>query len=82
VLEYLYNQLKWEGLATKKDIYRIIEQAGKLRNLDQTLFDTAGEIGRLSSAKAHLEKDVDELPRKVNEYDAIFLDRIQQARPF
>ena len=42
LLEYLYNQLKWEGLATKKDIHRIIEAAGELRNLDQTLFETAG----------------------------------------
>jgi hypothetical protein len=24
LLEYLYNQIKWEGLATKKDIHRII----------------------------------------------------------
>ena len=25
LLNYLYNQLTWEGLATKKDIHRIIE---------------------------------------------------------
>ena len=41
LLEYLYNQLKWEGLATKKDIHRIIGAAGELRNLDQTLIETA-----------------------------------------
>ena len=49
LLEYLYNQLKWESLATKKDIHRIIEQAGELRNLDQALIEAAGDVGRLNS---------------------------------
>ena len=49
LLEYLYNQLKWEGLATKKDIHRIIGAAGELRNLDQALIETASDIGRLNS---------------------------------
>jgi hypothetical protein len=82
LLEYLYHELKSEGLATRKDIHRIIEQAGKLRSLDQTLMETAKDIGRLSSAKVHLEKDVDELTRNIDEYDAMFLERSQQARQF
>ena len=48
LLEYLYSQLKWEGLATKKDIHRIIGAAGELRNLDQALIETASDIGRLN----------------------------------
>ena len=51
LLVCLYNQIKWEGLATKKDIRRIIEAAVELRNLDQTLIETASDIGRLNSIK-------------------------------
>ncbi len=82
LLEHLYHDLKSERLATRKDIHRIIEQAGKLRSLDQTLIDTAGEIGRLNFVKSHLEKDVDELTTKIDDYDAIYLERSQQARQF
>ena len=64
LLEYLYNQIKWEGLATKRDIHRIIGAAGELRNLDQTLIETASDIGRLNFFKSNLERDVDELTRK------------------
>jgi hypothetical protein len=82
MLEYLYNQIKWEGLATKRDIYRIIEQAGELRNLDQALIETASDIGRLNSVKFQLERDVDELTRRIDHYDALLLERSQQARQF
>ena len=50
LLVYLYSQLKWEGLATKKDIHSIIGTAGELRNLDQALIETASDIGRLNSS--------------------------------
>jgi hypothetical protein len=79
LLEYLYNQLKWEQLATKKGIHRIIGTAEELRNLDQTLIDTASDIGRLNF-KSNFEMDLDELTRKIDWYDAILLERIQQAR--
>ena len=82
LLEYLYSQLKWEGLATKRDIHRIIGAAGELRNLDQALIETAADIGRLNSIKFQLERDVDELTRNVGDYDAILLERSRQARPF
>ena len=82
LLEYLYNQLKCEGLATKKDIHRIIEQAGELRNLDQTLIETAADIGRLNSTKFQLERDVDELTRMIDHYDAMLLEMSKQARRF
>ena len=51
LLEYLYSQLKWEGLATKKDIHRIVGAAGELRNLDQALIEAAADFGRLNSIK-------------------------------
>ena len=82
LLEHLYNDLKCEGLGNKKDIHRIVEQAGKLRSLDQALIETAADIGRLNSIKFQLERDVDELTRKLDDYDAILLERSQQARQF
>jgi hypothetical protein len=49
LLNYLYNQLKWEGPATKEDIHRIMGTAGELGNLDQALIETASDVGRLNS---------------------------------
>ncbi len=77
LLEYLYDQLKYEGLATKKDIHRIIEAAGELRKLDKVLIDTAGEIGRMNSIKFHLGRDVEELQKKVDHYNALVFEREQ-----
>ena len=82
LLEYLYNQLKWEGLATKKDIHRIIEQAGELRNLDQALIETAADIGRLNSTKFQPGKGCGRADKKDRHYDAILLERSRQARQF
>ena len=82
LLECLYNQIKWEGLATKRDIHRIIGAAGELGNLDQTLIETAGDIGRLNFFKSNLERDVDGLTKRIGDYDAMLLERSQQARLF
>jgi hypothetical protein len=48
---------KIEGLTTKKNIHRIIGAVGELRNLDQTLIETASNIGRLNFFKSNLQKD-------------------------
>ncbi len=61
LLEWLYDNLKWYGLANKKDIYNILQQEDKLKNLDRELYETAGEIGRWNSLKMQLKKDVAEL---------------------
>jgi hypothetical protein len=82
LLEHLYRQLKWEGLATKKDIHRIVGAAGELRSLDQALIETASDIGRLSFYKSNLEKDLNDLTRMIDEYDAMLLERSRQARQF
>ena len=82
LLEHLYLNLKNEGLCNKKDIINIVQKAGKLRNLDQDLIDVAADIGRLNFAKAHLEKDLDDLTKRIEEYDAMLLERSQQARQF
>ena len=75
LLNYHYNEIKWERLAAKKNIHRIIEQTGELRNMDQALIETASDIGRLNFFKSNLEKDVDELTRKIDDYDATLSER-------
>jgi hypothetical protein len=50
--------------------------------MDQTLIETASDIGRLNSIRFHLERDVDEMTKRIDDYDAILLERSQQARPF
>ena len=80
--ECLYSQLRWEGLTTKMDIHRIIGAAGELGNLDQALIETAEDIGRLNFVKSNLERDVDDLTKRIDEYDAMLLERSRQARQF
>jgi hypothetical protein len=53
--------LKNEGLGNKKDIFNIVQLAGKLKSLNCELYQTADDIGRLNSVKFHLEKEVEEL---------------------
>ena len=64
LLEYLYSQLKWEGLATKKDIFNIVQMAGKLKSLNCELYAVAEEIGRLNSVKFHLEGEIEKLQKR------------------
>ena len=76
------HQIKWEGLATKRDIHRIIGAAVEHKNLDQALIETASDIGRLNFYKANLERDLEELIRMIGDYDPMLLERSQQARQF
>jgi hypothetical protein len=62
-------------LPTNSDIHRIAGAAGELRNLDQALIETAADIGRLNSIKFHLERDLDGLTKRIEEYDAMLLER-------
>ena len=77
LLEHLYHDLKSEGLATKQDIFNIVQMAGKLKSLNCELYETAADIGRLNSAKFQLERDVDDLTRRIDDYDAMLLERSQ-----
>ena len=58
------------------DIFNIVKTAGKLRILDQTLINTADEIGRLVSAKSQMEREV-ESSKKSLTHDAIQFEREQ-----
>lgn len=74
LLVYLYRQLRWEGLANRNDILSIVQMEGKLKSLNCELLETAEDIGRLNSAKSRLEKGVEELTRKIGEYDTMLLE--------
>lgn len=74
-LVYLYNELKWHGLANRKDIFNIVQQEEKLKSLDKVVFDTYGEIGRLNSLKMELEGDVDGLMKSIDHYDSVLMDK-------
>jgi hypothetical protein len=74
LLEHLYNDLKSEGLCTKQDIFNLIQMAGKLKSLNCELSEVASDIGRLNSAKSHLERETDELQKRLDHYDALLID--------
>ena len=77
LLEHLYHDLKIEGLGNKQDIFNIVRMTGKLRSLNCELYETAEEIGKLNSAKFQLEREVEELQKKVDHFDALMLERGQ-----
>ena len=77
LLEYLYHQLKWEGLATKQDIFNVVQMEGKIKSLNCELYQAAEDIGRLNSVKFHLEREVEELQKKADHYDALMFERGQ-----
>ena len=74
-LGYLYNELKWHGLANRKDIFNIVQQEEKLKSLDKVVFDTYGEIGRLSSLKMELEGDIEGLMKSIDHYDSLLMEK-------
>ena len=80
LLEHLYLDLKNEGLCNKQDIFNIAQMAGNLKSLNCELYETAEDIGRLNSAKFQLERDVEELQKKADHFDALLLERGQYQR--
>jgi hypothetical protein len=77
LLEYLYHQLKLEGLATKQGIFNIVQMEGKIKSLNCELYGTADEIGRLNSARFQLEREIEELQKKADHFDALLIERGQ-----
>jgi hypothetical protein len=79
LLERLYRELKWHGLANREDIFNILEHEEKLKNLDKVLYETAGELGRLNSIKMQLEKDIEERMKMIDNYDSILFEKGQET---
>jgi hypothetical protein len=56
---------------TKKDSCRVRGTSGKLKNLNQSLFKTAEDIGRLNSVISQLEREVEELQKRLDQDEAM-----------
>jgi hypothetical protein len=77
LLEWLYNKLKWHGLANREDIFNILEHEEKLKNLDKVLYETATEIGRLNAIKIQVEKDIELKMNMINHCDSVMVEKNQ-----
>ena len=82
LLEHLYHDLQNEGLANKQDILNIVQSEGKIKSLNCELYETAEDIGRLNSAKFHLEREVRSCRKRLTIMMRMLLERSQQARQF
>ena len=78
LLEHLYKELKLHGLDNKNDISNIVQKEEKLKNLDRELEETAGLIGSLNFTKTHLERDVDELRKRIDHYDSVMNEKYRK----
>jgi hypothetical protein len=79
LIERLYRELKWHGLANREDIFNILQQEEKIKNLDKVLYETAGELGRLNSIKMQLDKDIEERMKMMDNYDSVMVERYQET---
>jgi hypothetical protein len=77
LLVYLYRQLRWEGLANKNYILNVVQMEGKLKSINSELYETAADIGRLNHVKSKLEREVKELQKKADHYDALLFEKEQ-----
>ena len=71
----VFKPSKVGGPGNQKGHSQDCRAAGWPRNLDQTLIETAVDIGRLNSVKFQLKREVEELQKKVDHYDAILFER-------
>ncbi len=77
LLEHLYKELKLHGLDNKNDISNIIQQGEKLKDLDNNLYETAEEIGRLNSLKMQLKNEVLELMEMIGHINSVMEEKGQ-----
>ena len=78
LLECLYKELKMHGLNNKNDISNIIQQGEKLKNLDNDINEIANIIGRLNFTKVQLERDVDDIMKRIDHYDSVLMKQYQK----
>ncbi len=79
LLEHLYKELKLHGIDNRNDISNIVQQGEKLKNLDEDLDEIADMMGRLSFTKMRLEKDVNELVKRIDHYDSVMGEKYQNG---
>lgn len=78
LLAHLYKELKLHGLNNKNDISNIVQQGEKLKNLDKDINEIADIIGKLNFTKMQLERDVDDLMKRIDRYDSVLMEKYQK----
>ena len=78
LLVYLYKELQRHGLDNRSDISTLVQQEEKLKNLDKYLDETAGIVGKLNFTRVQLERDVDDLVRRIDHYDSVLMEQYQK----
>jgi len=74
LLEHLYKELKLHGLDNRNDLSNIVQQGEKLKKLDNDINEIATIIGRLNFTKMQLERNVDDLMKRIDHYDSVLSD--------
>ncbi len=69
LLDHLFHEMKWEGIATKKKISRFVEMAGRITRLDEEELNICEQIGRLNSKKFELEREIEEALKELELYN-------------
>ncbi len=68
LLDHLFHEMKWEGIATKNKISRFVEMAGRITRLDEEELKICEQIGKLNSKKFKLEREIDEALKELEHY--------------
>ena len=69
LLDHLFHEMKWEGIANKNKISRFVEMAGRLARLDEEELKICDEIGRLNSKKFELDKEIEDALKELEQYN-------------
>ena len=69
LLDHLFHEMKWEGIANKNKISRFVEMAGKITRLDEEELKICEQIGKLNSKKFELEKQIEEALKELEQYN-------------
>lgn len=67
-LDYLFHEMKCEGIANRNAISRFTEMAGRITRLDEEELKICEQIGKLNSKKFGLEREIDEALKELNQY--------------
>lgn len=77
LLDHLFHEMRWEGIATKNKIARFTEMAGRLTRLDEEELKICEQIGRLNSKKFELEREIEEALKELDQYNVSLIEKSQ-----
>lgn len=77
LLDHLFHEMKWEGIATKDRIARFVQMAGRLTRLDEEELKLCEQIGKLNSKKFELQREIEEALKELEQYDVSLIEKSQ-----